>query len=193
MPPRNTQTEKAVNAGNLSGLMPLAHVWSLFAAFFTSGCTKPIDINVSANEPIKVDLSMDVHVYQHADGDPAEKEAQQNFKEVMTQKRNRSGEIRTLKNSRLIGESVEGLLSIRNLPAGQYGTYVKATVDAENKDRNFLIIYDAEKKSQPVPEVRRDQWRHAQRKAFPGEWIQVEDEANSGSFKWIQKKGAAEE
>ncbi len=155
-----------------------------------SGCTKPIDINVSANEPIKVDLTMDVNVYQHGSADPEEKAARQTYKDVMTSRRNRMEEIRTLKDNRLVGENVEGLLSIRNLPAGEYGTYVKKTVDAENKDRNFLIAYDAEKKEKPVPEVRREQWQHAQRKSFPGEWIQVESESNPGSYKWVQKKGA---
>src|SRR5690606_25089572 len=32
-------------------------------------CLKPFDVNVTTPEPIKVDLSMDVHVYQHGQPD----------------------------------------------------------------------------------------------------------------------------
>ncbi|NNE90344.1 MAG: DUF1318 domain-containing protein [Verrucomicrobiales bacterium] len=193
MAPRNTndrkyQTERATADWRRRSI-PLL----IFLAFLAPGCTKPFDVNVSTAEPVKVEMSMDVHVYQHGDKDEEARAAQKNYKDVMTRRRNRMGEIRELKDNRLVGESAEGLLSIRNLPAGEYGDYVKKTVAEENEDRNFLMQYEAEQKDKPVAEVRREQWRHAQRKSFPGEWIQVEDTDEPGTFRWIQKTGSSEE
>lgn len=148
-------------------------------------------MNVSTEEPLKVDLSMEVHVYQHGEPDAAEKEARQTYKEAMTNRRNRMQEIQELKNNRLVGENREGLLEVRSLPAGDYGDYVRKTVDAENGDRNLLIEHEAAEKGTPGGEVRRLQWRHWQRKSFPGEWIEVEGDA-TGEYRWVQKQGASE-
>jgi len=49
------------------------------------------------------------------------------------------GELQPLKNSRLIGENHLGLLEVRNPAPGEYGDYVRETVDAENKDRMALM------------------------------------------------------
>jgi len=155
-----------------------------------AGCA-PFDVNVSTDEPLKVDLSMEVHVYQHGEPDAAEKETRVSYKEAMSRRRNRMKEIQELKNSRLVGETRKGTLSIRNLPAGEYGNYVRETVKAENDDREFLIKREAEQKKVPEDEVRRMQWRHWQRKSFPGEWIEVEAD-EPGSYRWVQKKGMSE-
>lgn len=160
-------------------------------ALASSACA-PFDVNVSTDEPLKVDLSMEVHVYQHGEPDEAEKEARATHKEAMTRRRNRMQEIQDLKNNRLVGEARDGTLAIRSLPAGDYGDYVKATVEAENEDREFLMEHEAGEKSVPVDEVRRLQWRHWQRKSFPGEWIEVETDT-AGEYRWIQKKGTSEE
>lgn len=134
---------------------------------------------------------MEVHVYQHGEPDEVAKEARQSHKDAMTNRRNRMQEIQDLKNNRVVGESRDGALEIRSLPAGDYGDYVRKTVEAENADRNFLIEHEAQEKGTPVLEVRRMQWRHWQRKSFPGEWIEVEGET-PGEYRWIQKQGASE-
>ncbi|MCB1230917.1 MAG: DUF1318 domain-containing protein [Verrucomicrobiae bacterium] len=146
---------------------------------------------MATNEPLKVDLSMEVHVYQHGEPNEEEKAAQVTYKEAMTRRRNRMEEIQKLKNNRLVGESHDGVLEIRSLPAGEYGTYVHETVDSENEDRLFLMQHEADEKSVPLGEVRRMQWRHWQRKSFPGEWIEVEGD-DAGAFRWVQKEGASE-
>ena len=140
---------------------------------------------------MKVDLNMEVHVYQHGESDEAAKEAKLSYKEAMTRRRNRMQEIQDLKNNRLVGESHQGTLSIRSQPAGDYGNYVKETVEAENADREFLIGHEAEEKSVPIDDVRRMQWRHWQRKSFPGEWIELEGD-QPDTYKWAQKEGASE-
>ncbi len=161
----------------------------LLVAFAFSSC-KPFDVNVATEEPIKVDLSMDVHVYQHGAESKANKKSMDDYKTIMNRRRDRMAEIQELKNNRTVGETHEGKLEIRNLPAAEYGNYVKETIRSENDDREFLIAHEAAEKSISADEVREAQWRHWQRKSFPGEWIEVEDGDGSGKYKWIQKAGA---
>ena len=164
----------------------------LFAVFFCVACGRPFDVNVGTDEPIQVDVNMDVHVYQHGESSPEDKAKREEYNTVMERHRNRMAEIRKLKDNRLVGEDYQGLLSIRNLPAGEYGLYVKKTVDEENKDRNFLMKVEAEKKGVAIGEIRLNQWRHWQRKSFLGEWIQIEGDEPE-TYRWEQKTGAGGE
>lgn len=153
------------------------------------GCGRPFDVNVSTTEPIEVNLNIEAHVYQHGETDEAVAEAADNLKEALERRRNRMAQIQELKDNRLIGETHEGLVEIRTLPAGEYGQYVKETVDAENADRNFLIKNESDEKDVSVAKIRAEQWEHWQRKSFPGEWIEVEG-AEAGTYKWVQKEKA---
>ncbi len=166
---------------------------AILAAGLLSSCLKPFDVNVNTPEPIKVDLSMDVHVYQH--GAPTDKkgaEAAADFRSAMDRRRDRMSEIQELKNSRLVGEGRSGLLSIRNRPAGEYGDYVEKTVEAENLDRETLMRHEAGEKGVDIDKIREEQWRHWQRKSFPGEWIEVGGE-DGKPHRWEQKQAASEE
>ena len=119
------------------------------AALALSGCTS-IPIDVGTKDPVKVDIAMKVDVYQHADPNGPKKTAPQPAPtDVAKSRRNRMGEIQVLKNSRLVGESHAGALEIRTLPPGEYGDYVKTTVDAENSDRGRLIEKLAKEKTSP--------------------------------------------
>ncbi len=156
-----------------------------------SACLKPFEVNVNTPEPIKVDLSVDVNVYQYNSGEKKKNDdASSDFREAMDRTRNRMGEIQELKNNRLVGEDRGGLLSIRNRPAGEYGDYVETTVEAENRDRELLMKREAEEEDTPLEKIREEQWKHRQRKSFPGEWIEVLEE-DGRSYHWIQKQGAA--
>lgn len=155
-------------------------------------CGRPFDVNVGTDEPIKVDVSMDVHVYQHGEDSPEDKVKRQDYKKVLEQRRGRMEEVQKLKNNRLVGEDHQGLLSIRNLPAGEYGLYVNKTVKEENSDRSFLMKAESEQKGTALGDVKKAQWSHWQRKSFPGEWIQVEGD-EPGDYRWEQKKGAGED
>jgi len=162
------------------------------SAHLLSSCIDPFEVNVNTPQPIKVDLTMDVNVYQH--GTATEKEgaeAAADFRAAMDRRRDRMTEIQELKNNRLVGENRSGALSIKNRPAGEYGDYVEKTVEAENLDRELLMRHEAEEKSLTVEKVREEQWRHWQRKSFPGEWIEVAGEDGT-TYRWEQKRAATE-
>lgn len=162
------------------------------AALALSSCLKPFDVNVTTPEPIKVDLSMDVHVYQHGQPEGKKAEAQADYRAAMDSRRNRMSEIQELKNNRLVGENHKGTLTVKNRPAGEYGDYVEKTVEAENHDREILMSQEAEEKGVAVDKIREEQWRHWQRKSFPGEWIEVANDNGQG-YRWEQKQAAASE
>ncbi|MDA7921315.1 YdbL family protein [Verrucomicrobiales bacterium] len=164
----------------------------MLIALVLSSCLDPFNVNVTTDEPVKVDLSMDVHVYQHAAATTEKESAQQaDYRAAMDTKRNRMAEIQEMKNSRIIGENHLGKISIRNKPAGEYGDYVTKTVDAENRDRDVLIKHEAKEKDVSITNVQQEQWRHWQRKSFPGEWIEVEEAGGSG-LHWEQKASASD-
>ncbi len=165
----------------------------IVAAVACVSCGRPFDVNVGTDEPIQVDVSMEVHVYQHGDQNAAVVKAkQEDFQTVMERRRNRMEEVQKLKNNRLVGEDSQALLSVRSLPAGEYGMYVKKTVDEENQDRNFLMKAEAAEKGIALGEVKKIHWQHWQRKSFPGEWIQLEG-AEAGTYRWVKKTGASED
>lgn len=164
----------------------------VFGASLLVSCLKPFDVNVTTPEPIKVDLSMDVHVYQHGQTDTKKDADRATSRSAMESRRSRMSEIQELKNNRLVGENHLGTLTIKTRPAGEYGDYVEKTVTAENQDREILMAQEAAEKSITVDEIREEQWRHWQRKSFPGEWIEVTDESGRG-HQWEQKKAADEE
>ncbi|MEM7600712.1 MAG: DUF1318 domain-containing protein [Verrucomicrobiota bacterium] len=162
---------------------------ALIALPALTSCLPTFDVDVATPEPIKVDLSMDVHVYQHGKADEKSSEEQASYRAAMDSRRNRMQEIQELKNNRFVGENREGKVEVRNKPAGEYGDYVVKTVRDENRDREFLMRHEAEEKGVSVGQIREEQWRHWQRKSFPGEWVEIDDPDGSG-YLWQQKEAA---
>lgn len=150
---------------------------------------QPFDVQLETPEPIKVDVTMRVDVYQYGGLTEEEKVELSSYKDVIERQRNRMAEIQTLKNSRLIGENHLGLLSIRNLPAGDYGQYVKETVDAENVDRVFLMTRRSDKRGEGLAETEKLEWKERTEKSFNGEWIETEGEEPE-TYRWVRKGGS---
>lgn len=157
----------------------------LLTACLLAAC-KSIPIDLGTRESVKVDLSMKVDVYQHADPGTAKKSTPPPQADIALSRRNRMAEIQTLKNSRLVGENHAGYLEVRTSPPGEYGDYVRATIDAENSDRARLIEKLAKEKHITVSEAERTQAELFRTNAFPGEWVEVPDA--EGKFAWKQKE-----
>ena len=165
---------------------PLALAITATALFLTA-CAGPT-VNLATPQPIKVDIAMRLDVYQHA------KEAsKKSTSSVATSidpaeaRRNRMADIQTFKNSRLVGEGRDALLAIRVETPGDYGDFIRKTVDAENADRMALMKSDAEKQKTSLPQIQTKQACLAAKLAFKGEWIEVVKD--DGSAEWIQKEG----
>ena len=158
----------------------------LFAAALALAACNSIPIDVGTKQPVKVDIARKVDVYQHSDPNGPKKATPAPQADVGRSRRNRMGEIQLLKNSRLVGENHAGYLELRTVPPGEYGDYVRTTVEAENSDRARLIEKLAKEKNVPVSQAERQQADLFQKGAFAGEWIEVADA--EGKFAWKQKE-----
>lgn len=156
------------------------------ATLFLTACAGPT-VNLATPQPIKVDIAMRLDVYQHA------KEASKKSTPTSTTstdpaeaRRNRMADIQTFKNSRLVGEGRDALLAIRVETPGDYGDFIRKTVDAENADRMALMKSEAEKQKTSLPQIQTKQASLAAKLAFKGEWIEFVKA--DGSSEWIQKE-----
>jgi hypothetical protein len=155
----------------------------LFAVFLAS-CASPT-VNLSTPEPIKVDVAMRLDVYQHSkEAVPSSKKSPPSS-EPDSARRNRMADIQTFKDSRLVGEGRDALLSIRTDTPGEYGDYIRKIVSEENSDRMALLKLEADKQKSPLTAIQKKQSDIAGKMAFKGEWIETVNP--DGTTKWIQK------
>ncbi len=157
------------------------------AAFaLLTGCSAPT-VNLTTAEPIKVDISMRLDVYSHDKAAATKTSRASASEEPETRRRNRMADIQNFKNSRLIGEGHDGLLSVRVETPGEPGDYIRKTVAAENLDRMALMKAIAEKGQKSLPDVQAEQSSLWQKRSFEGELIEVANP--DGTFVWTAKSG----
>lgn len=184
MPPSATGTEPALHFSPM-----MLRLFFLGAAGCLSACTLP-DVNLATSEPLKVDIKVDLNVYQHSTPEEAAK-ADAGAEEVeQTAKRqyNRSAEIQELKNQRYVAETHRGVLLLRQQPAGPYGEYVKKLVVDENTDRIKIMTAEAAKARRELHEVQQERYAANLQNAHPGEWTEVPDPQKPESYKLEQKR-----
>ncbi len=155
-----------------------------------AGCQLP-DVKLVTPKPLEVNLNMRLDVYQYSGDKPKDAEQERSLAEAVERLRNRQQEVQTIKNNRFVGEDHRGLLQLRDVPAGEWGDYVKRTVEAENEDRMLMMRNEAASTNRALHEVQAEQWKLRADKAFKGEWIEALGE-KEGSFKWVQASGFKE-
>ncbi len=150
----------------------------LLGVLFLAGCTPTI--NLATPDPVKVDVAVRLDVYQKTA--PTKAKEEQSSLEIAANRRLRSGEIQQLKNNGIVGEDRDGYLDLRKAPDDpKYLDYAKGIIAAENADRAFLYLSNAQAQNKPLEMVESDYAQLWRDRAFPGEWIQKENGT------WIQK------
>jgi hypothetical protein len=149
-------------------------------------------ITLNTPEPIKVDMKITLDVIQH-EAPGAKKEGEKSadpddIGAITRRKFNRQEEIQKLKNSRFVAETHQGLLVLREQPAGAYGSYVQETVDKENFDRKALMIEEARKQKRELHDIEKDHFDANVKNAFAGEWVEMSDPVRPEGFKQVQKQ-----
>jgi uncharacterized protein len=148
------------------------------SAVLLGGCTPTI--NLATPEPVKVDVAVRLDVYQKSA--PTKAKEEQSSLEIAANRRLRSGEIQELKNNAIVGEDRDGYLDLRNPPTDpKYLAYAKGIVDAENADRSYLYLTNAQTQNKPLEMIEREYAQLWSDRAFPKEWVQKEDGT------WTQK------
>lgn len=142
------------------------------SACWLGGCAPTI--NLATPEPVKVDVAVRLDVYQKTA--PTKAKEEQSSLEIAANRRLRSGEIQALKNNRVVGEDRDGYLDLRNPPKdATYLAYAQGIVTAENADRAFLYLANAQTQNKPLELVERDYAQLWSDRAFPGELVQKEN------------------
>ena len=153
-----------------------------------AGCKGPT-VSLSTPEPIVVDINMRVDVYERGGGAAgaaaAKPKPSGNVPAADASRRARMGDIQTFKNSRLVGENRQGLLVVRDQPAGSYGQYVAKMVSEENADRLVLMRQLAAERNMSLEDIQQQQGELWRNRSFSGEWIEVPQDNNT--WKWAQK------
>ncbi len=113
-----------------------------------AGCSPTVQINTP--EPLKVDISMKIDVYDKGKSEVAVAQRRLGEEEmtVMRQRDLRSGEIWSMKNDGAAAENERGYLEARP-KTGWKVDYVNGLVAEENRDRR--ILYEAEAKNGGIP------------------------------------------
>lgn len=165
---------------------------SAAVAVLLAGCSAPT-VNLATSDPIKVDIAMRLDVYQHANNSAAKSPASSGSSASASadspesRRRSRMADIQNFKNSRLVGEGRDGLLSVRVDTVGDAGDYVRKTVAEENADRMALMKAMAEKSKRSLEDVQAEQSALWQKRSFKGELIEVANP--DGTFVWEAKSG----
>ncbi|MFY8267920.1 MAG: DUF1318 domain-containing protein [Terrimicrobiaceae bacterium] len=157
---------------------------SAAAVVLLAACSTPT-VNLATPEPIKVDIAMRLDVYQHNKEQAKPTGTPAPSADATVARRHRMADIQTFKNSRLVGEGSNALLGIRSDTPGEYGDYVRKTVEAENTDRMALMKSEAANQKVSLVKIQEKQAELARKMAFKGEWIEVP--GVSGAPEWIQK------
>ena len=150
--------------------------------FALTGCAPTI--NLATPEPVKVDVAIRLDVYQKTN--PGEAKQELSSIEIVKNRRLREGEVQGLKNNGIVGEDRDGYLSLRvDLKDPKYDakyvTYVEGIIAAENADRAYIYLANAQSQNKPLEMIETEYARLWRERAFPGEWVQKEN----GS--WTQK------
>ncbi len=164
----------------------IGRVLVVAAALLAGGCQAPM-VRLSTPEPIVVDLNMRVDIYERGVGSPAAKPAPgTDLPAADAGRRARMGDIQTFKNSRLVGEGRDGLLSVLSRPEGSYGAYVEKNVAEENADRVVVMRQLGVERRLSLADMQAQQGELWRSRSFSGEWIEVPQDNNT--WRWVQKR-----
>ncbi|HTY45973.1 MAG TPA: DUF1318 domain-containing protein [Patescibacteria group bacterium] len=167
------------------------------------GCAR---VRVEApKEPIKVDISMRLDIYQHVQNDLNDIEnmvsgkdkhslleyitatayAQEGFSSEVEQaagrRKDRKAEIVSWESKKVIGENRMGLLEVRDAASADAG--VNSLVSKENSDRMVIYRAVAAKNGVAVDQVQKMHAKRLQSDAPAGTPIEVLD-ASGGQYQW---------
>jgi uncharacterized protein YdbL (DUF1318 family) len=157
-----------------------------------AGC-RAVPVHITTPEPLQVDVTVRMDIFQHKvqaaeDATTSAPTSDTGTSDEETRRRERMGQIQSFKNSRLVGENRNGLLTIIRLPPGEYGRQVEQVVAAENADRTELMRTQAAARRVPVATIEAEQAAQWRDRAFPGEWI--EEQQADKTWRWAQKRAA---
>lgn len=168
---------------------------------FLPGCARVL---VETKDPIKVDISMRLDIYQHVLRDVeaieeqiyGQPEKKMNFlftvskvyaadsvETAIKRRRDRVSEIEEYFNSGYIGENRSAYLEVL---VSEAPDKLKRTIKQENQDRQIIYEDTARKNNAPLGEVKKVFFNNHYSRAQAGWYFEVYD-SSTGRYSWKQK------
>jgi len=182
--------------------------WLLLFPVFFLACAR---VSVETKEPIKVDVSMRIDVYQHVveEVDSIEAqiygdtEQQLNFNwgikevyaadlpaeaaEAIARRKSRAGTVENYLKLGYLGINRAGYLEvISDKVQGQEKVSVSAVASRENNDRRIINSYTASKNKVSLAQVEEVMAKDSFKRVGPGTWVEFYDQ-DSNSYIWQKK------
>ena len=145
--------------------------------FLLASCAPTI--RVLAPDPVKIDVNMDVNIKSPPMPGTGATASPPGLAE---RRRQRMGEVQTLKNAGVAGENRDGYLEIVTKPADAgYAAYAAGLLKDENNDRTQLYLGETKSRNQPLELIEHDYAKKWHERAYPGEYLQNDD------GQWVKK------
>jgi uncharacterized protein YdbL (DUF1318 family) len=132
--------------------------------FVFTGCAPKVQLTTP--EPLKVDISMTVDIYQRQVPGTERKTTEEEVK-ALRSREERATEIWTMKNDAVAVEGETGYLEARP-KSGWDADYVTNLVAAENRDRRILYEAEAQESGKPLKQVQEEAGRRLREQAYTG-------------------------
>lgn len=129
-----------------------------------AGCAVPV--HVDTPEPIKVDISMKVDIYQSgATAASTQRKISEEENKALRRRDDRSGQIWTMKNDGVVIEGAKGYLEAQT-KSGWDPAYINKLVAEENQDRRILYEAEATSSARPVSVIEEEAGRRLRQQAY---------------------------
>ena len=129
-----------------------------------AGCAPTVHINTP--EPLKVDISMKVDVYQRGDlGGAAARKLGEEESKALRRRDDRSGEIWAMKNDGAVIEGKNGYLEAQT-KSGWDPALVNKLAAEENSDRRILYEFEAKESARPVAVIEEEAGKRLRQQAY---------------------------
>ncbi len=129
------------------------------------GCAPTVEITTP--KPLKVDITMNVDVYQRETKNPTQRKRSNEENQVLRRRDTRSGEIWAMKYDAVIDEGAHGYLETKML-SGWNPAYVQRLVSEENNDRRILYEREAIESTRPLSTVETEAGQRLREQAYGG-------------------------
>ena len=129
-----------------------------------AGCAPTVHINTP--EPLKVDITMKVDVYQRGDlGGSAARKLGEDESKALRRRDDRSGEIWSMKNDGVVVEGKKGYLEAQT-KSGWDPAHVNKLAAEENRDRHILYEFEAKESARPVTVIEEEAGKRLRQQAY---------------------------
>lgn len=140
---------------------------AISGAVWCSGVTGCAPVQLQTKEPLKVDISMKVDVYQREGGSSTQRKLGESEVAALRRRDTRMGEIWAMKNDGVATEGANGYLE-PHPKSGWDPAYIQKLVTEENADRKVIYEAEAMDTARPLSAVEAEAGKRFRQQSYGG-------------------------